>query len=71
MNFAFMKGALASTRLIVYRCAVKWRAMETPGPCKEWNDEIVPTTFEPTSEDADGVASPVSRFHHAGNGIRK
>jgi hypothetical protein len=26
----------------------------------EWNDEIVPTPFERTSEDADGVASPAS-----------
>ena len=54
----------ASIRLIAYRCAVTGM----PVPCKEWTDEIVPTPFEPTSEDADGVASPAST--HAGNGMR-
>lgn len=67
MNFEFMKK-LASTRLVVYRCAVEWRAMEMPVPCKEWNNEIVRTPFEPTSEDADGVASPVSTTPAMGYG---
>jgi len=68
MNFEFMKmaGKHPPGR---YRCAVKWSAMEMPVSCKEWNDEIVPTPFEPTSEDADGVASPASTT--PGNGIRK
>ena len=39
-----------------------------PVPCKEWNDEIVPTPFEPTSEDADGVASSVSTTPAMGYG---
>jgi hypothetical protein len=28
-----------------YECAVKWRAMEMPGPGKEWNDEDCPDTL--------------------------
>ena len=67
MDFEFMKG-VGKHRLIVYRCAVKWRALKMPVPCKEWNDEIVPTPFEPTSEDADGVASPVSTTPAMGYG---
>jgi hypothetical protein len=67
MNFEFMKRARKYPP-IVYRCVVKWRAMEMPVPCKEWNDEIVRTHFEPTSEDADGVASPASTAPARGYG---